>query len=400
MMKLLLENWREYLNNDFLTESRQSIIAMGFPKIIASLFYELFPQKTATLMARWYKEYHNVGWTKMRKDKDWFRIKNWNMRIIDMIDLYDAAGLGEEKYIETAKGLELYIPEDFLFDSGKAKKAIKKEIKEEFEKDVFFYAKIIMAIQSGQITDLAPYKKLDFSSAKDKYDEKTVFSQSAPLKTYENGWKWVDVGDRCQLVGKLMSNCGSTGVMGMDPDRTMITLFDKNNKPHVVITYSPNENRISGDEGQASSKVKDKYHEYVLDVADVLGAEFDSTKTKSKLLGIKYRLKGITDDIERVPYDEKLFDQEFFKVGLNNQVYYGNDRILYPKDVIYKALGILNNLKSQHERVSGPLYGKDSKDLSMGEILASILHYQNAKYLNILKDKSVSTYKLALGKTK
>ena len=398
-MKLLFENWRKYLNNNLLAESKQQIVSMGFPETIASLFYELFPQKTATLMAKWYKEYHNVGWTKMRKDKDWFRIKNWNKRIIDMIDMYDAADMGKEKYIETAKGLELYIPKDFFFDPSESKKAIKKEIKEEFEKDIFFRAKIIMAIQNGQITDLAPYKELEFSSAKDKYDEKTVFSQSAPLKTYKNGWKWIDVGDRCQLVGKLMSNCGSTGVMSSDPDRTMITLFDKNNKPHVVVTYSPNQNRISGDQGQASSSVKDKYHKYVLDLSDLLGAEFDSTKTKSKLLGIKYRLKGITSDIKRVPYMEQSFE-EFFEVVLNDQVYYGNDSMLYPKDVIYKALEILNNLKSQHERVSGPLHDKESKDLSMGEILASILNYQNAKYLNILKGKGVSTYKLALGKTK
>ncbi len=73
----------------------------------------------------------------------------------------------------------------------------------------------------------------------------------------------------------------------MDPDRTIYTLFDNNNEPHVVVTYSPNEKRISGDEGVGSSAVKPEYHKYVLDLAKTLDARFDYDRSKSSELRIR-----------------------------------------------------------------------------------------------------------------
>jgi hypothetical protein len=78
----------------------------------------------------------------------------------------------------------------------------------------------------------------------------------------------------------------------MDPDRTIISLFDEHQNPHVVVTYSPNEKRISGDEGAGGTGVKSEYHSYVLDLAKVLGARFDYDRSKSSEL----RLKGALGD--------------------------------------------------------------------------------------------------------
>ena len=176
----------------------------------------------------------------------------------------------------------------------------KAEIKENFSEDIFFKSVFVKDIISGKIPDLKPYTKLAYQEAQDKYDKKRVFKEAEPLKTYPNGWKWINVGPKCQLVGGQMKNCGSTGVMSMDPDRTMITLFDPRNKPHVVVTWSPGDKRISGDEGVGGSAVKEIYQEYVFDLADILGARFDFDRTKSDVMKIKgaigpKKVKSITN---------------------------------------------------------------------------------------------------------
>ena len=90
---------------------------------------------------------------------------------------------------------------------------------------------------------------MNLQEALEKYNQKVVFEETEPLKVYDDGYKWIDVRNRCELVGKLMRNCGSAGVMGLDPDRTILALFDANNKPHIVTTYHPGEERISAVEG-------------------------------------------------------------------------------------------------------------------------------------------------------
>ena len=115
-------------------------------------------------------------------------------------------------------------------------------------------------------------------------------SDLTPLKTYPDGWKWIDAGKKCHIIGDKMRNCGSTGVMGTDADRTMLTLFDPNNEPHVVATYSPNEKRISGVEGGASTQIKPEYIPYVLDLIKTLDVNLDVSHEKSKELKIRYLL--------------------------------------------------------------------------------------------------------------
>jgi hypothetical protein len=144
-----------------------------------------------------------------------------------------------------------------------------------------------------------------------------------------------------------MRNCGSAGVMSSDPDRTIIALFDPNNKPHVMTVYSPNQNRISGDEGRGSSQVKSIYHPYVLDLAKILNAKFDWNISKSKLLQLKYRLNQIPAKVSNIrklfPTDDSTFD-EYFTFTIDNNTYYSNSYSAISKsDTKLLAQKLLNN---------------------------------------------------------
>jgi hypothetical protein len=406
-MKLILENWREYMRDeDVLLESKQNIINLKYPPVLASLFVERFG-KNAFIMAKWMKEQSRLpqyidAETKIRP---WWsfaldRSAPGDRSLVDWIELYEALKKGPEEYDSVAKILELGLTYDEIDDRGTHAKAILQQVKDAFFDNTFFRSYTITRdVMEGQLENLHPYKKMDFTEANKKYEEKTIFVDQEPIKKYNNGFRWVDVGYKCNLVGDLMKNCGSAGAMSQDSDRTVLTLFDKGGKPHVVVTYSPNEQRISGDEGQASSKVKDEYHEYVLDLADILDAEFDSTKTKSKLLGIKYRLRGVTDDIERVPSSDP-YDEAYFRVAMDGDVYYGTDSMLYPLEAIEAALDTLNGYKEKGEPIAGPLKVKDLDSLEVGDRLASALHYNNARFLKAtkMKEKGISTYKIALSK--
>ena len=100
----------------------------------------------------------------------------------------------------------------------------------------------------------------------------------------------------------------------------MLTLFDPKNKPHVVATYSPNQKRLSGAEGAASSAPKDQYHDYIIDLAKHLGVSFDYDKASSKLLKLKGALQDQVKEIKQVIKNGYV---EIFKVTMNDaSVYY------------------------------------------------------------------------------
>ena len=141
-----------------------------------------------------------------------------------------------------------------------------------------------------------------------------------------------------------MKNCGSSGVMSSDPDRTIISLFDSNNKPHVLVTYSPNEKRISGDEGVGSSEVKPEYHEYIIDLADTIGANFDTTRTKSKFLKLKYLLKNKSKDVKpaKISKTPSIWD-EYFKFSINGVKYISDSYTAISENDIKKANELIKN---------------------------------------------------------
>lgn len=308
-----------------LSESKQVIVGMGFPEVISVILYEKFG-KLAPLIAKWYKEYNATG-TYYQGNANWWQlIMQGSLRPTSIYHhsyLY-AATTDPDTYRKAAEEMEVRVPPEidghYLIDQ---RYKLLRLIKEEFLDESFFrFESLIKDISSGKLLDVATYKRLEFRQAQMKYERRNHFQETPPLKIYPNGFKWINVGTRSSLVGKQLSNCGSTGVMSLDKDRTMIVLFGPNNKAHVVVTYSPNDKKISGEEGAGSSEVKEQYHDYVLDLTDQLGASLDTVKSKSDSLAVKYMLGKKVQNLSALnmpsPYDN------YFQFQMNGQPYYSN----------------------------------------------------------------------------
>lgn len=301
-----------------LLEAKQSITNLGFPEIISTLFYEKYGKNAPTL-ARWYKEYTAIGY---QDNKNWWNETSHSFQkpsASQLTKYYQATkafatgALSVQDYNKVRDRLDLPDYDPVSRDVDEILRDTKQELVDVFFKEAFFTRNLIKALTAGQTT-IQAYAKLPFLQANQKYEEKSVFVDKAPIKTYPNKWKWIDAGDKCDLIGSQMKNCGSTGVMSGDQNRTMLTLVDPHNNPHVVATYSPNEKRLSGVEGQASTSIKLEYTDYVLDLIKFLGVEFDAFNEKSKPLKLKYMLKP--KSLVQIPGKSDF--NEFFEVELSS----------------------------------------------------------------------------------
>lgn len=328
-------------SQDILFESKQMLMKLGYPEVIASLFYEKFGKK-APLLARWYKETnaHNP------KDENWWRNASHGLekanaavlaRLFDATKSFAEGKISLEQYNEIRDRLD-FTSFDEKDDPGIQLTRIKGYIADEFFKELFFGRPLVRDIVSGKLTDLAPYSRLAYEKASDKYEEKFLFSDKTPIKTYGNGWKWIDAGDKCEILGKKMKNCGSVGVMGTDPKRTIISLFDPKGTPHVVVTYSPTEKRISGIEGQGSTEPKDEYLDYVVDLSKVLDAPIDAYNNKSTALKLKALLNPVKFQRIQKPSTSGFAYDAYFLLQLpNGKSYYTDGRDAVPKEQVDSA---------------------------------------------------------------
>lgn len=323
---------------DILLESKQMLMKLGYPEIIASLFYEKFG-KRAPLLAKWYKETNAND----PADENWWRSASHGFEKINaavLSRLYDATKQFAEGEISLEQYNEVRDRLDFAsFDEKDDPKIelirIKGYTTEEFFKELFFKRPLIRDIVSGKLVDLAPYSRLPYQKASDKYEEKFLFSDRTPIKTYENGWMWIDAGDKCDLLGKKMKNCGSVGVMGTDPNRTMISLFDSNKNPHVVVTYSPTEKRISGIEGRGGTEPKDEYLDYIIDLSRALNTPIDAYNIKSTALKLKALLSPVKFQRIQKPSTSGFAHDAYFLFQLpNGKSYYTDGRDAAPKEQV------------------------------------------------------------------
>jgi len=346
-------NFKRFFEQSLITESKQEIMNLGYPPIMAKLFFKRFG-RNAYLIAKWYRDYRThdptENWFNWVHDGLWANSR-FRITLPDMIKLYQATD-SPENYIKALEKLDLSIDNKEYYNDyylQEQRQLLEKQIENKMFSETFFvYYSLINDVTSGKLRNVAPYKNLKFWEAQHKYDQKNIFQEKQPLKIYNNGFRWIDVGKKCTLVGHLMKNCGSAGVMSSDENRTMIALFDPENKPHVVVTYSPNQKRISGDEGVASTEVKVKYHRYILDLAQFLGANFDA---KSKSLGIKYKLKDKATNIRKIKSGH--FDQ-YFTFNVGPQVYYTDSHSVVSKQdlekikqaLATKQINLINKQKS------------------------------------------------------
>jgi hypothetical protein len=336
-------------NEWLISESKANIENIGYPALIAKLFYKKY-DKNAFLIAKWYRSYYSQFDDSNRYGTGWFEAahRDWTKTNINDLLLLHNATKSKEDYIAAAKHVDISLDDEEKDEIDdyylqEQKQSLSDQIEREFFEKTFFNNKnfsIVQDVASGSLKDVAPYKNLSIWDAQKKYDTKKVFSEKTPIKEYKDGFKWIDVGSNCFLVGTLMKNCGSTGVMGRDPNRTMIALFSRENKPHVVVTYHPSENRISGDEGIGSSPVKTKYHKYVIDLAHELNARFDVDKTKSKDLGVKYSLHGVGTGLRKLSND--TFGKTYnFNVG--DESFYTDGYTVVSKEDVEKMKQALQN---------------------------------------------------------
>lgn len=309
-----------------LLESKQSIVNLGYPLVVASLFYKRFGEK-AYLFARWYKEYKNIG------ENDKYRLADLpyggGISGIHYVNIYNAARAGDgDAYLKSLENAEVstsdYLShkDDPEYLKHMAKLWLDKYNSYYFESSFFKDNRFISDIINGKIDDLKKYDHLKYEDAERLYDEHILFSKKRAVKTYSNGYRWISMGAKCTLVGNRMRNCGSTGVMSDDKRRVGMVLFDSHNNPHVIVTYSPTQKRISGDEGVASTAVKPEYHKYILDLVHRLRAKFDIRLTKSIFLKLRY-IFGI-NNVTQVNFKKKTGFNEYFKIKHDNHIYYSN----------------------------------------------------------------------------
>jgi hypothetical protein len=354
-----------------LVAAKQDLINMGFPEIVSRILYEKYG-KLAPLIAKWYKQYKTSSHG--AEHSEWWRMVNWSFS--DRVSLYAMTYMYEnaidpESYVKAADkmGLDLRGMGEGVDQSmvDEFRQSMIPAIRNKFFEEGFFtYYPLMKDISSGNLTDIAPYKKLGFDDAVMKYENKRHFEDIKPLKVYPNGFKWIDVGKKSVLLSQQMKNCGSAGLMSMDSNATILALFGPTNKPHVMVVYSPGEKRISGDECAGSTEVKPEYHDYVLDIANHMGSRFDEAKSKSTALRVKYLLKDKADSLEQIQFrDNDGFSyNEYFRFMSDGQEYYtdgstvvsgaemkrvqemidnGELEVRYPQDTIYKTILNHNN---------------------------------------------------------
>lgn len=297
-----------------LTEGVQEIERLGFPRVVAEIIQRMFG-KNAHLVARWNKE------NSSRNDEpNWWRGHNSisfsnGPNVVDLVDLYESAP-DPERYRSAYRDVydrDPTAPPDL--------ESLEAQIEDRVRKSRFFtWHRIVTDILDGTLTDLKPYRDLAFEDAAARYERKSLFRDREPLRAYPDGWRWIDVGPKCDLLRGAMKNCGSVGVMSWDPDSTIVALFDKGGKPHVMTTWSPKEKRISGVEGAASSPIKDKYSDHVVDLARHLGARVDTRRTSNKIVKIKW-IFGPGAEVETMHKDALWEGNNVFRVRKDGKEY-------------------------------------------------------------------------------
>jgi hypothetical protein len=338
----------------FETTSKTVLAGLGFPLVIGSVFIQKFGN-LAYMIAGWYKDYHftsggsdQANWFKKANRSFFYNEKK--MDLVSYIEIYNTTSSSPEELLDVLKKYGLRSDSAKLPDEHEIqeyKQASLEQIEELFLKDIFFRHYFIEEIIQGKIKNLQPYKGLKFHDAVAKLENKKLFQTEKNLvKQYENGWKWINIGEKCDLVGKEMKNCGSAGVMSSDPDRTLLTLFSPENIPKVIVTYSPNQKRISSAEGQGSSVAKEKYHDFILDLEDLLDAKYDFVKDpKSTVLNMKSMFKPYLEKIEVVAeFSYYMFLKLVLKDGRS---FYTNGTNAFPEKEVVKLFKSIRSKKKK-----------------------------------------------------
>lgn len=312
--------FREWL----LKESRQEVVSLGVPKVIADLLYELFGS-SAHLIARWERDHSPSG----GEDKDWWVRShtipklNEDASLSDLVSLYEKLS-DPERFASEYRRVFRRRPKLDPENMERHRDILKRRIRKQYLSSRFQGMSLVRDIREGRVTDLAPYKRLRFAYAQEKYDEKGLFRDREPVMGFPDGWRWVDAGQSCELLHRHMKNCGS--VEGEGPGARILALFDAGNKPHVMVTWRPDERSLSNEQGAGSTPIKDDYSDYVVALARHLGARLDAAKSRNSIVAVK-QMFGPDARIE-VAHEDGLSgrkDSVFLVRSRGRQYYAGKD---------------------------------------------------------------------------
>ena len=120
--------------------------------------------------------------------------------------------------------------------------------------------------------------------------------------------------------------------MSQDEDRTILSLFDEHDNPHVVVTYSPNEKRLSGIESAGGTEVKDEYIDYVLDLSKTIQVPFDVSRLKNRLLSLKYQFENSLNSIQTVGQKDSMNGYKYLLQMKDGKEFYSDIREFVSKE--------------------------------------------------------------------
>nr|BDD46244.1 hypothetical protein 76 [bacterium] len=287
-----------------LADRRGAIKRLGTPKHLANYLQEVYG-KNSYQIAKWLKEYYTFdsdATSLYGKDRWLTRLRDYSQDgtasdFSELIDFfYDLLKIdSEEKRIELYLGYELIkfmgwewhatnAFGDNLLSDEKYKKHCHSMIEglKEYLKNsirIFEDMDFIKEIRSGEIRDLGQYKNLPIEVARLNYYHKWL-PKREPVLEFPDGFAWYDVGKRHRLIGNMMGNCGSIGVMTMEEGASMLVLVNEEKEPMVIATYEPDRGAIRHIEGQRHSRsVAQEYWDKIKALAQHLGvSEIEADK--------------------------------------------------------------------------------------------------------------------------
>jgi len=324
---------------------------LGFPKSLEEAFEDIFGNRVTTY-GKWFKEYQG----KSRYGGPWYSgISHYqspsDLSLLDCVKMLEAIRVNDEErfnqLIEVdewsdrgdSKWAKIGLKEKGMQN---AKPYLEKQLRDGLVDDATFFTRdIVEDREKIKKQEFKQYSKMSFKDASAKYSRIKAFSESKEVMTFDDGHRWLDVGPECQFVGREMKNCGSTGVMSLDSDKTMLILVDSKNKPRIVATLSPNEKRLSGVEGSAGSLPKEEYYDHIVKLADFLDVKFDVTRSNSFLLNLKYLFRGVKIKIKRLKTDNEY--ERLYEIILpDKRKLYSDTSYFFLEDEARKAGEILN----------------------------------------------------------
>lgn len=309
---------------------------LGYPKPLAKILQKRFGGNSF-LIARWLKEYYNYlqspnWWENLGRG---FSSSFSDSRMKILISLLSRLEEGRESYLKYLVSKDMLDPsemETYFWNPESQKIELEKEIEDVLFSDHFFSRDLTKKIMQNP-SATQRYQDKTFKEASEDFGRRNLLELDKVILSYENGWRWIDAGKRNDMVAHDLANCGSSGLMSDDPDRTILALINDIGTVKLIVTWSPNQKRISSarDSGGSRESIKSMYHSYILDLMKKIGANYLPNSVQKE--DVELCIRTISDG-EPELLSESLFGNKYkFKtVDGENWIAIDNDSFLKEND--------------------------------------------------------------------